>query len=133
MRVLLFAVLCLTALALPLRAQQVPIQDTITNQLDAMQAEDFVRAFSYASPTIKSIFGSVENFETMVKRGYPMVWQHDSVRMLELRTVAGNLWQRVMITDLAGRSHLLDYMMVETAEGWQINAVQLLQNAGVGA
>lgn len=133
MRVLLFAVLCLTALALPLRAQQVPIQDTITNQLDAMQAEDFARAFSYASPTIKSIFGSVENFETMVKRGYPMVWQHDSVRMLELRTVAGNLWQRVMITDLAGRSHLLDYMMVETAEGWQINAVQLLQNAGVGA
>jgi hypothetical protein len=53
--------------------------------------------------------------------------------MLELRTVAGNLWQRVMITDVEGRTHLLDYMMVETPEGWQINAVQLLPSPDVGA
>lgn len=133
MRLYLYALICVTAFALPIQAQEDPIQSTIQNQLDALQAEDFNRAFNYASPTIKSIFGSVENFETMVKRGYPMVWQHQSVRMLELRTVAGNLWQRVMITDLTGRTFLLDYMMVESEDGWQINAVQLLQNAGVGA
>ena len=34
--------------------------------------------------------------------------------------------QRVMITDAAGRTHLLDYEMIETPEGWQINGVSLL-------
>ena len=36
-------------------------------------------------------------------------------------------------TDSAGRTHMLDYQMVETPEGWQINAVELLKAAGVGA
>ena len=53
--------------------------------------------------------------------------------MLALREVAGNLWQRVMVTDQAGNTHLLDYQMVETPEGWQINGVQLLPQSGVGA
>ncbi len=38
-----------------------------------------------------------------------------------------------MITDQQGRTHLLDYQMVQTAEGWQINGVQLLPSVGVGA
>jgi hypothetical protein len=120
-------------LALPALAQEAPIQNTIQSQLDAFKAEDFARAFTYASPTIKGIFGSPENFGAMVVQGYPMVAQPSAVQMLELREVAGNLWQRVMITDMQGRTHLLDYQMVETAEGWQINGVQLLPEAGVGA
>jgi hypothetical protein len=120
-------------LALPALAQEAPIQNTIQSQLDAFKAEDFARAFTYASPTIKGIFGSPENFGAMVVQGYPMVAQPSAVQMLELRAVAGNLWQRVMITDMQGRTHLLDYQMVETAEGWQINGVQLLPEAGVGA
>ncbi|MDZ4392442.1 DUF4864 domain-containing protein [Cypionkella sp.] len=119
--------------ALPVAAQDTPIQNTIQNQLDAFNAQDVGRAWSYASPTIKGIFGTEDNFGTMVQKAYPMVWQHEAVRMLELRTVAGNLWQRVMITDTGGRTYLLDYMMVETPEGWQINAVQLLPQQGVGA
>ena len=132
MRHFLYA-LMLSGLALPALAQEAPIRQTIQSQLDAMQADDFPSAYTFASPTIKNIFGSVENFEAMVKKGYPMVWQHQAVKMLELRTVAGNLWQRVMVTDLQGSTYLLDYMMVETPEGWQINAVQLLPQAGVGA
>jgi hypothetical protein len=120
-------------LALPALAQEAPIQNTIQSQLDAFKAEDFARAFTYASPTIKGIFGSPKNFGAMVVQGYPMVAQPSAVQMLELREVAGNLWQRVMITDMQGRTHLLDYQMVETADGWQINGVQLLPEAGVGA
>ena len=120
-------------LALPALAQEAPIQSTIQSQLDAFKAEDFARAFTYASPTIKGIFGSPGNFGAMVVQGYPMVAHPSAVQMLELREVAGNLWQRVMITDMQGRTHLLDYQMVETAEGWQINGVQLLPVAGVGA
>jgi hypothetical protein len=32
-----------------------------------------------------------------------------------------------------GRTHTLDYQMIETSEGWQINGVQLLKSEGLGA
>ena len=79
------------------------------------------------------MFGTPDRFEMMVRQGYPMVVAPREVRMLELRRVAGNLWQRVLMVDDAGATHLLDYMMIETPEGWQINAVQLLRNQGVAA
>ena len=78
------------------------------------------------------LLGTPENFGAMVKQGYPMVYRPAEVQMLELRNVAGNLWQRVRITDQAGAGWFLDYMMVETAEGWQINAVQILPAPDVG-
>lgn len=129
----LYAVLFVAALALPAAAQEAPIQETIRSQIDAFQADDFARAFTFASPTIKGMFGTPENFGAMVKNGYPMVYRPAEVEMGDLREVAGNLWQRVRITDQAGAGWLLDYMMVETAEGWQINAVQILPAPDVGA
>lgn len=47
--------------------------------------------------------------------------------------MAGALWQRVFVTDAEGRGHVLDYQMVETPDGWRINAVQLLRAEGLGA
>ncbi|MDZ4087576.1 MAG: DUF4864 domain-containing protein [Tabrizicola sp.] len=129
----LYAALIAAVLALPAAAQEAPIQDTIRSQIDAFQADDFARAFTFASPTIKGMFGTPENFGAMVKQGYPMVYRPAEVQMMDLREVAGNLWQRVRITDQAGAGWLLDYMMVETAEGWQINAVQILPAPDVGA
>lgn len=121
------------ALAFPAVAQEASIQSTITAQLDAIRRDDFTAAFTYASPTIKRVFGTPENFGRMVREGYPMVYRPGAVKMLELREVAGGLWQRVMITDAGGRTHMLDYQMVEMPEGWQINAVQLLKAEGAGA
>ncbi len=129
----LFAALLATVLALPAAAQEAPIRATIQSQIEAFQADDFARAFTFASPTIKQMFGTPENFGVMVKQGYPMVYRPAEVQMMELREVAGNLWQRVRITDQAGAGWYLDYMMVETAEGWQINAVQILPAPDVGA
>lgn len=136
MRRIFALTLLIWGFALPSIAQDGPeaaIQSTITNQITAFQADDFAQAFSFASPTIKGIFGTPQNFGAMVERGYPMVHRPSSVRMLGLREVDGRLWQRVMITDSAGATHLLDYQMIETTEGWQINAVQLLPQSGVGA
>ena len=133
MRFGLYALMTAAVLACPAAAQEEPIQKTIQSQLDAFVADDFVRAFTFASPLIKGMFGTPENFGAMVSKGYPMVYRPGAVKMLELRTVAGNLWQRVMITDAEGRTHLLDYQMIEAPEGWQINAVQLLQAPDVGA
>ena len=128
----LYAVMLAAALALPSVAQEVPIEDTIRSQIDALMADDFARAFTFASPNIKGIFGTPENFGAMVKEGYPMVYRPAQVEMGELREIAGNLWQRVRVVDQAGAAWYLDYMMIETAEGWQINAVQLLPAPDVG-
>jgi hypothetical protein len=118
---------------MPAAAQEAPIQQTIQSQIDAFQADDFAQAFTFASPNIKGLFGTPENFGAMVKNGYPMVYRPADVEMLELREIAGNLWQRVRIVDQAGAAWFVDYMMVETAEGWQINAVQILPAPDVGA
>lgn len=133
MRKGLYVVLLAACIALPATAQEAPIQETIQKQMEALQADDFGKAFTFASPTIKQMFGTPENFGAMVKQGYPMVYRPTDVQMMDLREIAGNLWQRVRITDQAGAGWYLDYMMIETAEGWQINAVQILPAPDVGA
>ena len=132
MRIGLYGLLTAAFLALPALAQDTPIEQTIQSQIDAFMADDFATAFSFASPNIKGMFGTAENFGAMVKNGYPMVYRPAEVEMGELREVAGNLWQRVRVVDQAGKAWYLDYMMIETAEGWQINAVQLLPAPDIG-
>lgn len=109
------------------------IESVIQQQLDAFQAGDVSTAFTFASPNIKSIFGDEGRFGLMVQSGFPMVWRHSDFRFLELREIAGRLWQKVMVTDMAGRVHILDYQMIETQQGWQINAVQILEMQSIGA
>ncbi len=109
------------------------IEAVIDGQMQAFRAEDVEGAFSFASPNIKGIFGSPENFGTMVQRGYPMVWDNADIRYLELREIDGRLWQKVIVQDEAGTLHALDYQMIETPDGWQIDGVQLLDAPDVGA
>jgi hypothetical protein len=134
MRARILAV-CLSLMSAPAFADEprnTAIEGTIQNQLNAFIADDFATAFTFASPMIKGIFQTPDNFGSMVVQAYPMVHRPANVQMLELREVAGNLWQRVLITDSKGKSYLLDYQMIETAEGWQINGVQLLPEVGTG-
>ena len=114
-------------------AQEADIRSVIDNQIAAFRADDFARAFDFASPAIKGIFGTPERFGAMVRQGYPMVHRPDDVRMLALRQDGGRTVQRVMIRDAEGRVHMLDYEMVETAGGWQINGVRLVPPQGAGA
>lgn len=125
------AALCLAAFGT--MAQTDGISGTIEAQMQAFREGDVAEAFTYASPNLRALFGSPEVFGGMVQRGYPMVWQPGKVELLERRNVAGGLWQRVRVTDAAGRGHLLDYQMVETPEGWRINAVQVLPEPDLSA
>ena len=134
MRMLRIVALIVGCLGTPVlaqtEAQKAPITTVIGAQIEAFLADDVSRAFSFASPGIRQIFGTPERFGMMVEQGYPMVWRPAEVDYLELREVAGALWQRVMVRDGAGAIHLLDYQMIETPEGWKINAVQLLKAPG---
>lgn len=111
-------------------AQERDIQAVISQQIEAFQADDFAQAFTFASPNIQGFFGTSERFGQMVTSGYPMVHRPDAVRYLELREIAGNLWQRVMITDPQGEIHMLDYQMQLIDGMWRINGVQILPKPG---
>lgn len=109
------------------------ITGTIQSQMDALLKDDFEQAFSYASPMIKQMFGSPQNFGTMVARGYPMVHRPADIRFLELREIAGALYQKVQVRDGKGQFHVLDYQMIKDETGWKINGVQLLKGRDLSA
>jgi hypothetical protein len=109
------------------------IENTISQQIEAFRADDFATAFTFASPNIRSMFGTSDNFGLKVRRGYPMVWRPGQLQFLELRTENGLLWQKVMVQDQQGVFFVLDYQMIETAEGWRINGVYLVQAPQLGA
>ncbi len=109
------------------------VTGVIQRQIEAFLADDFVTAFTFAAPGIKQMFGNPDRFGLMVQQGYPMVWRPADVQFLELRTEPTGPVQRVLIKDQAGASHLLEYYMIETDNGWQISGVQLLPSPGLGA
>ena len=109
------------------------IEDVIQSQIKAFQADDFATAFTFASPMIQGMFGSPERFGQMVKQGYPMVWRPAEVAYTGLTERAGRLYQNVLITDQTGAVHLLEYEMIETADGWEINGVQFKRPGALGA
>jgi hypothetical protein len=108
------------------------IEDVIANQLSAFNDRDVQTAWSFASPMIQGMFGNPENFGTMVEQGYPMVWTNSDVQFGELREVAGQFYQKVMIRDAGGQRHVMEYTMIETAAGWLINGVSELPLPDVG-
>ena len=125
--------LCLIlGLSLPVRAQSDQIVGVITSQIEAFQQNDLERAFSFASPNIKGMFGSPERFGVMVEQGYPMVWRPSDVQFGPLRSFDGRNVQIVFFTDQLGKVFEASYEMIETDQGWQINGVTL-KEAGLGA
>lgn len=114
-------------------AQQTEIEGTITSQIEAFKVDDFDQAFTYATPTLQRLFQTPSNFERMVTSGYPMVWRPAEVRYLELEERAGDMYQKVQITDQKGARHLLMYRMQQTPAGWRIGGVQILQVPGATA
>ncbi len=115
-------------------ARDPAIEGTIQSQFDAFLKNDVTTAFSFASPGIKGMFGTPEKLRP-----------HGPERLPDgLAPVAGAVsgTARGGRTAVAarhghrsgrGRTHLLDYQMIQTPDGWQINAVQLLPQVGVGA
>lgn len=113
-------------------AQEAGHRAVIQAQLSALMADDFAAAFAFASPAIRGIFGTPERFGQMVTQGYPMVHRPAGVRFLEQGERGGAILQRVLITDAAGRLHVLEYEMIPASDGFQINGVRIVPGQGTG-
>ena len=130
---LLFGAVLSLCLSFGVQAQQAEIEGTINRQIEAFRADDFARAFSFATPRLQELFQTPQNFQRMVTQGYPMVWRPAEVDYLELQERGGDWWQKVQIIDRQGQRHILLYRMQQTAEGWRIGGVQILDAPDVTA
>jgi len=113
--------------------EQTDIQNTISNQLEAFASDDFTEAFTHASPGIKDIFGSVDNFSRMVKKGYPMVWRYNNFQFLKLEETPQGYFQIVRITDKKDELFLLKYFMKNISGIWKISGVTIIETSDFSA
>ncbi|MEM8849983.1 MAG: DUF4864 domain-containing protein [Pseudomonadota bacterium] len=130
MRTLFFAAVLAAGMA---QADEGAIQGVIGSQIGAFLEDDFDQAFTFAAPSIQGMFGSPERFGQMVRQGYPMVWRPGSVEYLGTDQIGERWLQEVLVTDKDGRLHLLEYSMIDTANGWKIAGVRILDAPEIGA
>lgn len=98
----------------------------IEAQLEAFRNDDGGTAFGYASPTIKSVFGTPENFMQMVVQGYPQVYRPRSVTFGAVITYLGQPTQMVHLVGPTGEVVTAYYQMQQQPDGsWKINGVFL--------
>ncbi|MEM7547854.1 MAG: DUF4864 domain-containing protein [Pseudomonadota bacterium] len=101
------------------------IEETIRSQILAMQDDDWVQAFSYASPMIQGMFRDAETFSRMVTTGYPMVWRPKRYDLGTLEMTARGPVQTMFFEDQQGRLFIADYYMQQVDGIWRINGVQI--------
>ena len=107
------------------------IRKVIEAQLDAFRRDDAARAFSYATPGIRELFGSPETFMAMVKTSYPVVYRPSSVVFQAPAMEGSELVQLVRMTDADGHAWIARYPMLRDGKGpWRINGCQLARVPG---
>ncbi|MEO7057344.1 MAG: DUF4864 domain-containing protein [Caldimonas sp.] len=126
-----------TLIAPPAHADPVSPRDTkavrvvVEAQLDAFAADDAKRAFSYAAPALREMFGTPDRFMAMVRGGYPVVYRPATVTFLNPEWVQGQLVQGVHLTDSSGVLWLATYRLERQQDkSWRISGCEVLQSTG---
>ncbi|NIA71266.1 DUF4864 domain-containing protein [Pelagibius litoralis] len=118
----------------PVPADRQAILRTIQSQLDAFQADDGARAFSFATPRLREMFGTPDNFMAMVRGGYMSVYRPQSVEFLDARVVSGRTGQAVRFVGPDGNAVIAIYTMEMQPDGsWRIAAVQLVPTGEISS
>jgi hypothetical protein len=109
-------------------------QAVIQAQLNAFAADDAKRAFSYAAPSIRTQFGTADNFLLMVRQGYPMVYRPANVSFAKPEMISGRLVQTVQFSDLEGAEWVATYHLErQRNKSWRISAVVVEPRSGSSA
>jgi hypothetical protein len=128
LRVACVVLLLLTGFT-PLRAEESPrdaAERIIRAQMQAFQADDAGRAFSFASPDLQQKFGSPATFLDMVKAGYAPVYRPKAVEFRDWVESPGGPEQQVFVIGPDGRGYIAHYMMERQPDGsWRISGCYL--------
>ena len=118
-------------LALPAAAQvspadQTAIRGVIEGQVEAFRRDDGEAAFGYASPNIRSLFGTPETFMDVVRQGYRPVYRPQVFEFREIVTLHGMPTQKVHVVGPDGRPVTAYYPMTQQPDGsWRIEGCYL--------
>ena len=98
------------------------IRQIVEKQLQAFQKDDFIAAFSFASPSIQQQFGSWDNFKQMVKNSYQAVYRPRSVMFGQFILVDNFPAQTLTIMDSHGSIVKATYVMQQQSDfSWRIH------------
>jgi hypothetical protein len=107
------------------------VRAVVEAQLAAFAADDGQRAFSYAAPSIRAMFGTPERFMAMVRGSYPVVYRPSAVVFLHPAWLQGQLVQGVHLTDAGGALWLAVYTLERQADNsWRISGCTVQPSAG---
>ena len=84
------------------------IISVVSAQLQAFQDDDFEKAYSYASPTIKTIFSDYKKFRDMVVGQYQAVYRPKSINFGNVTTQGGTTFLEVYLVCLLYTSDAAD-------------------------
>ncbi len=107
-------------------ADDAAIHKVVEDQLAAIQRDDAATAFSYATPNIRAMFGSPDNFMMMVRTGYQPVYRPKHVAFGDIDMQDGVPTQHVMLVGPDGVEVEALYFMEREDDGkWLINGCVL--------
>jgi len=102
------------------------IQDVIAGQIEAFGANDGERAFSFASPGIRGIFATPDNFMNMVRTGFAPLLRPRRFDFRDALADGAMIEQHVLIVGEDGRVVLAVYTMERQDDGtWRIAGCRL--------
>ncbi|CAN5122140.1 hypothetical protein BH11PSE9_BH11PSE9_17660 [soil metagenome] len=107
------------------------VRAVVEAQLAAFEADDAQRAFSYAAPSIREMFGDADAFLSMVRSGYPVVYRHASVAFMVPELEGGEVTQAVRLVDAEGGAWLAVYRLQQQKDkSWRISGCQVVASEG---
>ena len=113
-------------------ADRIGIEQTIRQQIDAFGRDDADGAFRFASPDIRRLFGSSDDFMRMVRDRYEPVYRAGSVAFIALDSVGGQWVQVVQVTDGEGKVwRALFTMKRQPDKSWKVGGCQLVQTRAI--
>lgn len=124
-----------TAPALSGEAEIRAAQSSIEAQIRAFLAGENETAYSYAAPSIRRIFPTVEQFMAMVKNGYQPVWKPRDFAFGDAKEMSPtSIIQKVLVTGPDGKNYEAVYTLEMQDDGtFRITGVSLRGARTLGA
>ena len=107
------------------------IRNIIVGQLDAFKSDDAEKAFSFAAPNIRKIFGTAEIFLHMVRKSYQSVYRPRSFEFRPIQRIDGKIVQPLAVVGPSGVAETALYIMESQSDGsWKIGACIMAREPG---
>lgn len=131
--VLSFVLLSFTLLSTGVRAEDpvVAAQAVISGQLAALATDDAEKAYSFASPGIRSLYPNKDQFLAMVRKTYEPVYHAGNYAFGRSKLIGGGevVLQEVMISARQGKDWTAIYEVRLMDDGtYKVNGVRMMRN-----